>query len=59
MTRNEFAFMCGQYAIDPAIALECDAVREALKTTRIVTTSTGSYEVEDHDAVRKALEENF
>jgi hypothetical protein len=32
LTRNEFAAICGEFLIDPALALECDAVIRALKT---------------------------
>lgn len=31
MTRNDFAILCGELLIDPAIALESEAVRTALK----------------------------
>jgi hypothetical protein len=30
MTRLDFFLLCEQYGIAPAIALECEAVREAL-----------------------------
>lgn len=30
MTRNEFAVLCGKYLIHPSIALENEAIREAL-----------------------------
>ncbi len=31
MTVFEFEMLCGRYAIDPALALENDAIRAALK----------------------------
>lgn len=31
MTKLEFLTLCGEYAIDPALALENDAIRQALK----------------------------
>lgn len=31
MTQNQFAALCGQYGIDPAIALENDALCDALR----------------------------
>lgn len=30
MSRNQFAALCAQHAIDPAVALENDALRAAL-----------------------------
>lgn len=30
MSRNQFAALCAQYAIDPAVALENDELRAAL-----------------------------
>jgi hypothetical protein len=47
MTKNEFNALCGEFGIDCGIALECDAVVEALK-------NGGKY-----DDVKKALAENF
>lgn len=32
LTRNEFNAICAEFTIDPAIALECEAVIKALKT---------------------------
>lgn len=31
MTQIDFIALCGQYLIDPGLALENDAIREALK----------------------------
>jgi hypothetical protein len=31
MTKNEFALLCGEYLIDPAIALENEKIVAALK----------------------------
>lgn len=46
VTKNEFVALCGEYGIDPGIALEDEDVVAALQA-------------KDADAVRKALEENF
>lgn len=46
MTRNAFDRLCAELLIAPDIALECEAVQDALRTR-------------DDKAVRKALEENF
>jgi hypothetical protein len=32
LSRNEFAAICSEFSIEPALALECDAVIRALKT---------------------------
>ena len=32
LTRNEFNAICAEFTIDPALALECEAVIKALKT---------------------------
>lgn len=32
LTRNEFNVLCAEFTIDPAIALECDAVVASLRT---------------------------
>ena len=45
MTRNEFSALCGEYLIDPGIALEYDAILKA------VPQGTA--------AVRAALEQEF
>ena len=37
MTANEFAAICGNYTIPPALALEKDDLRAALKATSSVT----------------------
>ena len=46
MTRMEFMSLCGELLIDPAIALECDTVQDALIDR-------------DDEAVRQALIEEF
>lgn len=43
-TRDEFAALCISLTIDPAIALECEEVREALR---------------NGGNVQQAIEENF
>ena len=46
MTKNEFIIECNEMLIDPAIAFECEAVQDAIKTGNI-------------DNVVNALGENF
>ena len=46
MTQNEFAIECAKRLVDPALAIECDEVRAALKSR-------------DDVAVIEALEELF
>jgi len=46
MTRNEFAALCAEHLIDPAIALENEAIKQALLD-------------KDGDAVIEALETEF
>lgn len=46
MTQNQFAALCGELTIDPAIALENDNVRQALKD-------------KDDQAVERILKEEF
>ena len=45
MTKNEFAAICGEYLIDPALALESERVCDAIAN--------------GPEAVREALEEEF
>ena len=45
MTRDEFAAICGERLIDPALALESENVRAAIRICA--------------DAVRDALDEEF
>lgn len=46
MTATEFQALCGEHGIHMDIALECQAVRDALKTKDLV-------------AIEAALRENF
>ena len=46
MTSNEFAVLCNQYLIHPAVALESELIQEAL-TCR------------DNEEVKRILEEEF
>ena len=45
MTKNEFAAICGEYLIDPALALESENIRAAIRL--------------GEEMLREALEENF
>lgn len=46
MTKNNFLALCGQYCIDPGVALESDEIIQALKSG-------------DDNLVSKLLEESF
>lgn len=46
MTKNNFLTLCGQYCIDPGVALESDEIIQALKSG-------------DDNLVSKLLEESF
>ena len=50
MTQSYFIVVCLEHEIDPPIALECEAVRKALKKAK----QTGN-----DDLVIKAIEDNF
>ena len=45
MTKNEFAAICGEYQIDPALALESENIRAAVRL--------------GEETLREALEEEF
>ena len=45
MTKNEFAAICGEYQIDPALALESENIRAAVRL--------------GEEVLREALEEEF
>ena len=45
MTKNEFAAICGEYLIDPALALESENIRAAIRL--------------GEEVLREALEEEF
>ncbi len=53
MTANEFAALCAEYDILPAVALEIEAVRYALGWAKKSDKITGAA------IVRNALEGNF
>ena len=54
MTRNQFAAICSEYTIDPAIALENEAVQYALAWAKKATNNATATAI-----VRAALEEEF